>query len=75
MIKSLRCPLPQREGPLASNPLRSRALRAMRRINRHVPDGALERVGIFAEQTKRVVAARAEESADLARPMVMVDVQ
>ena len=73
--QSLRRPPPQRESPLASNPLRSRALRAMLAIRRHVTGSTLEQVGIVAEQTKRVVAAHAQETADLARPMVVIDVQ
>jgi hypothetical protein len=44
-------------------------------IGRHVSSGTLEQIGVFAEQTKRVVAAHAQEAADLTSAVVMVDVQ
>jgi hypothetical protein len=43
-------------------------------IGRHIPGSALQQIGIFAEQTQRVVATHAQKSADFAGPMVMVDV-
>ena len=43
-------------------------------ISRHVPGGTLEQVGIFAKQTQRVIATHAQESPDLTRTVVMVDV-
>ena len=73
--KSLRWRPPQRFHPLAGQPLRSRALRAILGIRRHVSGGTLEQIGIFAEQTKRVVAPHAQEAADLTGAVIVIDVE
>jgi hypothetical protein len=44
-------------------------------ISRHVPGGTLEQIGIFAEQTQRVVATHAQESADFTASVIVINVQ
>src|ERR1700737_4863625 len=44
-------------------------------IRRHVPGGTLQQIGVFAEQTQRVVAPHAQQPANLACAVIVIDVQ
>jgi hypothetical protein len=47
----------------------------MLRIRGDVPSGAAKEVGVFSEKPECIVAAHAQEPADLPGAVVMIDVQ
>jgi hypothetical protein len=47
----------------------------MLRINRQVPGGALEQIGILSEQPERVIATNTEQPANLTGAVIVIHVQ